>query len=231
MCAVRPSLVPYSHTDRNPDTVEYADLVTASQATTVLVAGHLQQLGHRPPVAGGCRDPEALVVEGLGSLGAAVAVGVPGVDLAAAQHEALARAVEGGDALGDLRGGLSGEERDHVELRVRRDVAQRVALHHAGQLLARAHEHRRLHAQAGGDLPLEVALHPAGGLPAREHHVPALHVGAHVAVAEPREELGGRGHAPPPAAADVDAAEKGDLAGHRWVISAPPRASAPRLDL
>src|SRR4051794_294693 len=116
VCCAAIGSVPYSHTDRNPDTGEYADLVTTSQATTVLLAGHLQQLGHRPPVAGGCRDPEALVVEGLGSLGAAVAVGVPGVDLAPAQHEALARAVEGGDALGDLRGGLSGEEGDHVEL-------------------------------------------------------------------------------------------------------------------
>src|SRR5437764_1376986 len=79
------------------------------------------------------------------------AVGVPGVDLATADHHLLRRRGDGGQLAGDLGTGLARQEADLVALRVRGDLAEGIALDHAGQLLAGADDHLGVDAQPGCD--------------------------------------------------------------------------------
>jgi hypothetical protein len=83
-------------------------------------------------------------------------------------------------------------------------VPERVALDDGGDLVARAHDHRRVHAERLGDLLLEVALEPLRGDAARQDDVAALHERLDVAVAVLGQELAELRHAHAVAAAEVD---------------------------
>ena len=139
---------------------------------------------------------------------------MPCVDLAAADRHLLGRDVRLGELLGHRLRRPAGEKAHLQPLGVVGDVAERVALDHVGQLVARPHDHADLDPEVLGDPPLELLRDLPGRLARGVHDVAALQQRAHVLVAEPGQQLPELGHLDPIAAAEVDAAQQGDTARH-----------------
>ena len=141
--------------------------------------------------------------------------GMPGVELAAVRRQTFPAPGEGGELLDERAARLGGEERHLVALRIERDVAEWVPLHDRRQLSACAHDHVDLEPGACEDeLPADLR-HRRRMQRGREDDVPALHIGAHVVESGVLEVCSQLRHCDPVLRADVDAAQKDDLAAHR----------------
>ena len=139
---------------------------------------------------------------------------MPGVGLAADDLEPLVAEVLL-EQLRDARGvGLAGEERDLEELRGRRSVGDRVALDHAGQLVAGADDRRGLDAELVEHELGDVALERPRLLRRGEHDVAALHERRDVLVAGLAERRAQVRHRDPVAGGEVDSAQQRDLPCH-----------------
>jgi hypothetical protein len=139
---------------------------------------------------------------------------MPGIELAAAPREPLLACGEGGELLDELLLRLRGEECDLIALRVGRDVAERVALHHGGELGVSAHDHVHVESEALPDQPFALGGQLRRCERAREDDVPALDVGAHVLEAGVLEVGSQLRHRDAVVRADVDAAEEDDVLSH-----------------
>src|SRR5947207_4618150 len=174
-------------------------------------AGELEQFLHRRPVPGGGGHAEVASGQLGPQLRARHSLGVPGIELATVGDEPLGRDRERRQLAYDLGIGLGGAEAHLVALGVLHDVAQRVSPNDLRELVARAHHHGDVEAEAVGDQALHLTSQPLGRPPAREDDVAALHVGADVLVAGVGEHLAEPGHRDAVARADVDAAQEDDL--------------------
>src|SRR3954467_435070 len=180
----------------------------------------------RRPVPRGGGHPERLARERRPELRARDRLRVPRVDLSGCDHDPLFRRGSLLQLARDVRAQLRREKGHLGARRLRRHLAERVALHDRGELGSRAHDDRNLEAEALRDQLLHLPPHGVGVRGAFEHDVAALEVGLHVFEASILERLAQLGHRDAVARADVDAAQQYDVPGHRQL---PGRRSASRF--
>ena len=129
------------------------------------------------------------------SLGFLHPVRVPGVDLLLADDDVLGRHGQRRDLLGSGPGlERLGQEQDVLELGDVGDGAQRVVLHHGGDLVAGADDHGHVEAELALDQRAEPLRRLCGRRVGVEDDVAALHVGLDAGVAGRGEGLPERGH-------------------------------------
>ena len=199
----------------NKDLFESLDDPLALLDKRDLPIGHLEQLRHRPPIARRSRDAQPLPGHERSQLRSCDPVGMPRVELATDVRDLLLSSSDRLELPHELGGGRLLEEGHLVELRVLRDLPERVALHHGGELAARAHHNRDVETEPISDEAPDVASDLLRGRLAREHDVAALDVGAHVVEALVLEGLAKVRHRDPIARGDVDASQQHDQPGHR----------------